>query len=222
MSPEQTRGEPLDQRTDLFSLGTVLYQAVTGGLPFRGPRALSIMHEIAVTDPPPLNVLNPGLAPEFSAIVQRALAKNKEERFLSAAEMAEEMKRLRARPAQPLRHSPGHLAEKILTSRPAVEGEQKRITVLFCDLNDPTSSTSPPDPETRHRLLNWFFELAAEEVHRYEGVIQQFGGNGFVALFGAPIAHEHHARRAVLAAVNLRERLRAPELTVFRGWRRKR
>lgn len=251
MSPEQTRGEALDQRTDLFSLGTFLYQAATGELPFQGPSALSIMHEIAVTDPPPPNVVDPALPPEFSAIVQRALAKNKEERFLSAAEMAEDMKRLRDGPGQrsssatwsrheprarpgrgqkmergaptaasedvpgpePLSYTPAHLAGKILTSRPFVEGERKRITVLFCDLTDPVSSTSPPDPETRHRLLNRLFELAVEEVYRYEGVIHQFGENGFVALFGAPIAHEHHAWRAVLAAVSLRERLRSQELT---------
>jgi class 3 adenylate cyclase/tetratricopeptide (TPR) repeat protein len=108
----------------------------------------------------------------------------------------------------PQAYTPRHLAEKILTSRAALTGERKQVTVLFCDLPDSTPLAARLGPEAMHTLLNRFFELALGEVHRYEGTINQFLGDGFMALFGAPIAHEDHARRAVLAAVGLQRRLR--------------
>jgi class 3 adenylate cyclase/tetratricopeptide (TPR) repeat protein len=107
----------------------------------------------------------------------------------------------------PLSYTPPHLAEKILTTRSALEGERKQVTVFFCDLANSTALAERLGPEAMHTLLNQFFELALSEVHRYEGTINQFLGDGFMALFGAPIAHEDHARRAVLAAVGIRQRL---------------
>ena len=112
----------------------------------------------------------------------------------------------------PLAYTPPYLAEKILTSRAALEGERKQVTVLFCDLANSTPLAERLGPEAMHTLLNQFFELALGEVHRYEGTINQFLGDGFMALFGAPIAHEDHARRAVLAAVGIRRRLREGSL----------
>jgi class 3 adenylate cyclase/tetratricopeptide (TPR) repeat protein len=113
-----------------------------------------------------------------------------------------------ARFQAPQSYTPRHLAEKILTSRAALTGERKQVTVLFCDLPDSTPLAARLGPEAMHTLLNQFFELSLGEVHRYEGTINQFLGDGCMALFGAPIAHEDHARRAVLAAVGLQRRLR--------------
>ncbi|PON13779.1 hypothetical protein C2W62_32545 [Candidatus Entotheonella serta] len=110
---------------------------------------------------------------------------------------------------EPLSYTPPHLTEKILTSRSALEGERKQVTVLFCDLSNSTPLAERIGPENMHALLNRFFELALNEVHRYEGTINQFLGDGFMALFGAPIAHEDHARRAALASLALRQRLYA-------------
>src|SRR5256885_12028160 len=93
---------------------------------------------------------------------------------------------------EPLSYTPPHLAEKILTSRSALEGERKQVTVLFCDLTNSTPIAERIGPEAMHTLLNRFFEIALNEVHRYEGTINQFLGDGFMALFGAPIAHEDH------------------------------
>ncbi|HTG33387.1 MAG TPA: adenylate/guanylate cyclase domain-containing protein [Thermoanaerobaculia bacterium] len=104
-------------------------------------------------------------------------------------------------------YTPPHLATQILQSRSALEGERKQVTVLFCDLVGSTSLAERLGPETMHLLLNRFFELALSEVHRYEGTINQFLGDGFMALFGAPIAHEDHARRAALAALGLQKLL---------------
>jgi class 3 adenylate cyclase len=109
----------------------------------------------------------------------------------------------------PLAYTPRHLAEKILTSRAALAGERKQVTVLFCDLANSTALAERLGPEAMHTLLHHFFELALHEIHRYEGTVNQFLGDGFMALFGAPVAHEDHARRAVLAALGLQRSLRS-------------
>jgi class 3 adenylate cyclase len=108
---------------------------------------------------------------------------------------------------EPLSYTPRHLAEKILTSRSALEGERKQVTVLFCDLANSTAMAAHLGPDHMHAMLNRFFDLALDAVHRLEGTINQFLGDGFMALFGAPIAHEDHARRAVLAALALQQTL---------------
>ena len=94
MSPEQTRGEALDSRTDLFSLGTVLYEALTGRLPFEGPTALAVIHEIAVVEPPAPSRVRRGLPRTLDAIVLRALAKDRERRPARASEIAEALRSL--------------------------------------------------------------------------------------------------------------------------------
>ncbi len=108
-----------------------------------------------------------------------------------------------ARFASPQSYTPKHLAEKILTARMALEGERKQVTVLFADVSGFTSMSERLDPEAVHQLMNRAFELMLGEVHRYEGTINQFLGDGVMALFGAPIAHEDHAQRAVHAALGM-------------------
>lgn len=95
MSPEQTRGETLDARSDIFSLGCVLYEAATRSLPFAGPSMLAIMHAIATSDPTAPSRIRPELPREFDLIIERALAKEKERRYQSVAEMAEALRSLR-------------------------------------------------------------------------------------------------------------------------------
>jgi class 3 adenylate cyclase/tetratricopeptide (TPR) repeat protein len=110
--------------------------------------------------------------------------------------------------ASPASYTPKHLAEKILTSRSALEGERKHVSVLFCDIAGSTALAERLGAEAMHVLLNRFFELALAEVQRYEGTINQFLGDGFMALFGAPLAHQDHAHRAVLAAAGIQRALR--------------
>jgi class 3 adenylate cyclase/tetratricopeptide (TPR) repeat protein len=104
----------------------------------------------------------------------------------------------------PVGYTPRHLAEKIVGSRSAIQGERKPVTVLFCDVVGSTAHAERLGPDRMHDLLNRFFELALGVVHRYEGTVNQFLGDGFMALFGAPIAHEDHARRAALVALEIR------------------
>jgi class 3 adenylate cyclase/tetratricopeptide (TPR) repeat protein len=107
----------------------------------------------------------------------------------------------------PRAYTPNHLAEKILTTRAALEGERKQVTVLFVDVKGSMHLAAQVDPEAWHRILDQFFAILAEGVHRYEGTINQFTGDGIMALFGAPIAHEDHAHRACNATLDLSEAL---------------
>ena len=107
----------------------------------------------------------------------------------------------------PESYTPKHLAEKILTSKTALEGERKQVTVLFADVSGFTSISERLDPEDVHAFMTQAFELMLAEVHRYEGTVNQFLGDGLMALFGAPVAHEDHARRAVHAALGIRQAL---------------
>ena len=99
----------------------------------------------------------------------------------------------------PLTYTPPHLTEKILTARAALEGERKQVTVLFADLKGSTELIASLDPEAARRLLDPALHLMMEAVHRYEGTVNQVLGDGIMALFGAPVAHEDHAARACYA-----------------------
>ena len=105
-------------------------------------------------------------------------------------------------------YTPKHLAEKILKGRSALEGERRRVTVLFADVAGFTALAERLDPEEVHQIIERCFELITTEVHRFEGTINQYTGDGVMALFGAPIAHEDGPRRAVHAALGIQRALR--------------
>jgi class 3 adenylate cyclase/tetratricopeptide (TPR) repeat protein len=109
------------------------------------------------------------------------------------------------RPQAPLSYTPSHLAEKILTSRSALEGERKQVTVLFADLKGSMELLADRDPEEARQLLDPVLERMMAAVHRYEGTVNQVMGDGIMALFGAPLAHEDHAVRACYAALTMQE-----------------
>ncbi|MBI5015213.1 MAG: AAA family ATPase [Deltaproteobacteria bacterium] len=108
---------------------------------------------------------------------------------------------------KPQSYTPKHLTEKILTTRSALEGERKLVTVLFADVANYTSLAEKLDPEEAHRIMDGCFRILMDEVHRCEGTINQFTGDGVMALFGAPVAHEDHAQRACHAALAIQKAL---------------
>ena len=110
--------------------------------------------------------------------------------------------------AAPDSYTPKHLAEKILTSRSALEGERKQVTVLFADLKGSMELLADRDPEEARKLLDPVLEHMMEAVHRYEGTVNQVMGDGIMALFGAPLAHEDHAVRACYAALRMQDAVR--------------
>jgi class 3 adenylate cyclase len=108
----------------------------------------------------------------------------------------------------PLAYTPPHLTDKILAARPALEGERKQVTVFFADIKDSTRLIEGLDPEAAQQLLDPALRLMMEAVHRFEGTVNQVLGDGIMALFGAPIAHEDHALRACYAALALQSAIR--------------
>ena len=101
----------------------------------------------------------------------------------------------------PQSYTPKHLAEKILTSRSSIEGERKLVTVMFADVAGFTAMSEQLDPEDVHRIMDGCCRILVDEIHRCEGTVGEFRGDGVMALFGAPIAHEDHAQRACHAAL---------------------
>ncbi len=107
--------------------------------------------------------------------------------------------------ASPADYTPKHIAEKILSSKATLEGERKHVTVLFADLKGSMELLADRDPEDSRRVLDAVLERMMEAVHRYEGTVNQVMGDGIMALFGAPIAHEDHAVRACYAALRMQQ-----------------
>jgi class 3 adenylate cyclase/tetratricopeptide (TPR) repeat protein len=105
--------------------------------------------------------------------------------------------------ASPNSYTPGHLAEKILTSKAALEGERKQVTVLFADMKGSTEYVAGLDPHDARRVLDPILNRMMEAVHRYEGTVNQVMGDGIMAIFGAPLAHEDHAIRACYSALEM-------------------
>ncbi|MBI2207192.1 MAG: AAA family ATPase [Candidatus Rokubacteria bacterium] len=118
--------------------------------------------------------------------------------------------------AAPGAYTPKHLADRILTSRTALEGERKQVTVLFADVENFTRLGERLDPEVLHEVMDRVFAVLLDVIHRYEGTVNQFTGDGVMALFGAPIALEDHAQRAVEAALEV-QRTMAASADEFRG-----
>jgi class 3 adenylate cyclase len=122
-----------------------------------------------------------------------------------------------AKSSTPDSYTPRHLAEKILTSKSALEGERKQVTVLFADLKGSMELLADRDPEEARKLLDPILEHMMEAVHRYEGTVNQVMGDGIMALFGAPLAHEDHAVRACYAALRMQRRVNIYADEIQRG-----
>jgi class 3 adenylate cyclase len=105
----------------------------------------------------------------------------------------------------PESYTPKHLAEKILTSKSALDGERKQVTVLFADLKGSMELLAGRNPEEARKILDPVLERMMEAVHRYKGTVNQVMGDGIMALFGAPVAHEDHAVRACCAALRMQD-----------------
>jgi class 3 adenylate cyclase/tetratricopeptide (TPR) repeat protein len=158
-------------------------------------------------------------APLASACPSCGAANPPENKFCGqcAAPLGPLDKSAQPRFASPEAYTPKHLAEKILTSRVALEGERKQVTVLFADLKGSMELLADRDPEEARQLLDPVLERMMEAVHRYEGTVNQVMGDGIMALFGAPLAHEDHAVRACYAALRMQEKVKQYAEEVFRS-----
>jgi class 3 adenylate cyclase len=117
----------------------------------------------------------------------------------------------------PRAHTPEHLAEKIRDARADLDGERKQVTVLFADVMGSMDLAERTDPELWRSIMDRFFTILCDGVHRFEGTVDKFTGDGIMALFGAPLAHEDHAQRACWAALTLQRELAAYATEVRRS-----
>ena len=120
--------------------------------------------------------------------------------------------------SKPQSYTPNFLAEKILTTRSSIEGERKLVTVLFADVANYTAMAEKLDPEVVHQIMDGCFKNLMDEIHKYEGTINQFTGDGVMALFGAPVAHEDHAQRACQAALSIQKTIQDYGIAVHKDY----
>ncbi|HKV07980.1 MAG TPA: protein kinase [Thermoanaerobaculia bacterium] len=201
MAPEQAEGLEVDHRADLFALGVLLYEMVTGISPFLGPTVSATLRNVCLARQPPARTKNPRVPAALSSLIDRLLEKGSESRPESATQVAE------ALAGSAAGMSPQE-SESTLLDLPPVRvsagGERRTVTALSCGLA--ALDGGPLDPEDFLAALPRLRSVVAETVERFEGRLSPGSGSGLLALFGDLQAHEDDARRAILAALEIVER----------------
>ncbi len=194
MSPEQGRGEPTDARTDIWSLGVVLYEILAGTRPFRGENTQALLASVVSTQPSPLSQIRAELPVEIDAVVAKALAKDPRHRYQSMSAMAAELERLTTWEDAP-------------PKQPAPDGERRRAAVLVSVIADYSTLLEQLAPPDFHALIGQVRSTAAEVVRKHGGVLNQASEDELVSLFGVPASHEDDVLRAVRASLELHARV---------------
>lgn len=210
MSPEQSRGEAVDSRSDIWSLGVVLYEMLAGKMPFRGDYEAAVMYAILNEQPASLDTIRDDVSPEFSTIIFRALEKDVEKRYQNLSDMLDDLYSLQ--PNAKLNVTKSAPAQKTSPSRrpsstshlSSSRAERRQVTALYCRLI-PISPLDEVDPEELHDAMPNFIDLCDKVVNRYDGHISPSIGEGVQVFFGYPHAHEDDAKRAALAGLSILE-----------------
>lgn len=227
MSPEQAEGDEVDARTDLWSLGVVLFEMLAGQRPFRGPSDRVLLNAIFSAEPPRLLELRPEVPPGVEEVVLRALAKRRADRYASAREMADALLSLKGGsvggsgttasgglhtgggPAGPGTASTGRVVET--TSGGLLpEGERRQVTVVVSHIAGYDELVEQLVPDQLRALLERVHAEAEQVAAAHGGILNQFGGDQLVLLFGVPTTREDDAARATRAALELHARLAEP------------
>ncbi|MBT8335167.1 MAG: tetratricopeptide repeat protein [Gemmatimonadetes bacterium] len=196
MSPEQTQGEVVDQRTDVWSVGVVLYEMLTGKRPFKGGSDQAIIHSILNTVPTPASDLTEGLSPGVVATLDRALQKEPARRYPDASAMLADLEQLIA--------DPESFSRAVVPSLP-VEGERRLMTALACTITGFGTLLESLEPDAVDQRLATLRARLQRTVEDYGGVLNDFSEDRAIALFGVPVAHEDDTLRAVRAALEIRK-----------------
>ena len=229
MAPEQVAGAAhrIDGRTDIYSLGVVLYEMLCGHLPFRASNTRELLRQVRDDEPQPPRQLAREIPPELERACLKALAKRLQDRYTTAADFAEDLRRVGQSSAGPATPPPSRpsLDEaspgKLLAARPlssqqgaltaasssrrAREAERRQVTVLVCgcDLFESEAYLENRDAEDQSEVLRAFQRACEQAVCPFDGTIVQCNEQGLLACFGYPVAHEDTARRAARAGLGI-------------------
>jgi serine/threonine protein kinase/tetratricopeptide (TPR) repeat protein len=195
MSPEQARGEQVDQRTDVWSLGVVLYEMLSGSRPFRGGNEVAVVHSILHDAPAPLADLVPSLHPGVAEVVAQAMQKDPARRYPDAASLLGDIERVRDDPS----------SRSLLDTAPSIppEGERRTVTVVGSSVGGFETLLETLDPAQVDGALERLEKRARTVMEDYGGLLHEFSEDRIVGLFGVPLTHEDDALRAARAALEL-------------------
>jgi serine/threonine protein kinase/tetratricopeptide (TPR) repeat protein len=211
MSPEQARGDGVDVRTDIWSLGVVLYEMLAGARPFRGDNTQELRRQVLTTEPQNLGAVCAGWPVAVNAVLRKALAKALSERYASMTQMAEDLAALtpahRRSSSVPRGSDTKHVAEHLDEGPLSTSGERRRAAVLVSILPDYVLLIEQLTPQKLEEFTRRLRDIAVELAHRHGGLLNRASGEEIVCVFGIPIAHEDDDLRAVRAAVELHAQL---------------
>ncbi|UCG76150.1 MAG: alpha/beta fold hydrolase [Gemmatimonadota bacterium] len=212
MSPEQAMGEPVDARTDLWSLGVVLYEMVTGQRPFRGDSSVATLHAILKREPERIARRRPDVPGELEEIINRCLQKRVDDRVGAASEVLEVLHGLQSS-SRWTHRIPGEAISEITPG-----GERRHACVLVSSIATFSELVERLSPAELNALMERIEEEATRVTEGEGGIVNSCTGDQIVALFGIPTAHEDDFRRAVSAAVALHAALGELSIGAARTW----
>jgi len=195
MSPEQTRGNTIDQRTDIWSLGAVLYEMLSGARAFGGESDQAVIDAILNAKPEALGKRVPALPVSVTGLVERAMRQDPEQRYPDAEAILRDLEQLL--------DDPSCQTAPLATPALPQEGERRRVTVIACSISGFESLLETLDPEEAESTLENLRIKVQSIVEDYGGELNEFSEDSCVALFGVPLTHEDDRLRAVRAALEI-------------------